>query len=524
MIINENKFFREATLRICGNLEINEALKDCFLYIRDYIPASYISFVIYLPDEQAYEMIASASLQHSDTLPVKVPALEKDITRLETNFTDPRVTINNYKDQEEPPSGIFEMLGWPSGSSIIIEMVLSGKRMGALIIVGEKEVIYTHEHTRLLTLLNEPLGIALTNSIRYRSVHHLRNLLMDDKRYLEGELLKLTEQKVIGDEHGLKNVMEAARMVSPIRSPVLLLGETGVGKEVIAQAIHHGSDRRVGPFIKVNCGAISESLVDSELFGHEKGAFTGALSRKRGRFERADGGTIFLDEIGELPLEAQVRLLRVLQDKEIERVGGERPIKVDCRIIAATHRNLTQMIRQGEFRADLYFRLKVFPITIPPLRNRKVDIPLLLRHFIQKKSRELLLPHLPSIAPSALDRLLAHDWPGNVRELENVVERALIINREQPLTFDDLATSHSEKTEHSTPSIFEEPRQLNEVIADTIRKALQDCNGQVEGRTGAASLLGLNPGTLRQKMRKLGIPFGRSASSLYQNHSTHSTQ
>jgi len=514
MIIDENRFFREATLRICGNLEINEALKECFLYVRDYIPASFMGFVIYLPDEAAYETIATASLNHSDTLPIKVPVLAEEVARLNMDFTDPRITIINSSETGSRKSRIAEMLGWPQGSSIIIEMVLSGKRMGALVIISEETGIYTAEHARLLTLLNEPLGIALTNSIRYRRVQQLKNLLVDDKRFFEDELLRRTEQKVIGADYGLKEVMEAVKQVSKTNSPVLLLGETGVGKEVIAQAIHHRSDRRQGPFIKVNCGAISESLVDSELFGHEKGAFTGALARKRGRFERADGGTIFLDEIGELPLEAQVRLLRVLQDKEIERVGGESPVSVDCRIIAATHRDLAEMIDNGDFRKDLYFRLKIFPITIPPLRQRKVDIALLVRHFITKKSRELNLLHLPSLGPSAMERLLAHSWPGNVRELENVIERALIINRDKPLTFEDLAQVRSEPVSDpkSQATGFQ---SLDTVIAETIRNALRRCQGQVEGDSGAARLLGLNPGTLRQKMRKLGIPFGRKAAAQY---------
>ncbi len=516
MIIDENRFFREATLRICGNLEINEALRDCLLYIRDYIPATQMGFVIYLPEERVYETIATASLTYCDTLPIRVPVTDSEVTRLKKGFSDPRVTIHNSESQDQPKTRMPEELGWPSGSSIVIEMVLAGKRMGALIIVCEEKMNYTQEHARLLTLLNEPLGIALTNSIRYRKVQQLKNLLADDKQYLEDELLKLTEQKVIGAEYGLKEVMEAVRQVSPMNSPVLLLGETGVGKEVIAQAIHHSSTRREGPFIKVNCGAISASLVDSELFGHEKGAFTGAHMRKRGRFERSDGGTIFLDEIGELPLDAQVRLLRVLQDKEIEPVGSEKPVSIDCRVIAATHRNLDRMIQRGEFREDLYFRLKIFPITILPLRKRKVDIPLLVRHFIQKKSQELLLSQTPSIAPLALDRLLSHDWPGNVRELENSVERELIINQDQPLTFDDLHPAKQELPLTPQKQAIERCQPLNDVIAESIRQALHQSGGQIEGASGAAALLGLKPGTLRQKMRKLNIPFGRKATVLYQ--------
>ena len=216
------------------------------------------------------------------------------------------------------------------------------------------------------------------------------------------------------------------------------MGETGVGKEVIANAIHNLSLRSNGPFIRVNCGAIPPTLMDSELFGHEKGAFTGALFQKRGRFERADGGTIFLDEIGELPLEAQVRLLRVLQEKEIERVGGTETIQVDIRVIAATHRNLDQMLAEGRFREDIYFRLRVFPIAIPPLRLRPEDIPVLVQHFIQKKCREMKTVKIPSLAPGALDRLMLYNWPGNVRELENAVERELIVNKGSLLSFDDL--------------------------------------------------------------------------------------
>ena len=216
------------------------------------------------------------------------------------------------------------------------------------------------------------------------------------------------------------------RLVASLNSPVLLLGETGVGKEVIANAIHYSSPRKDGPFIKVNCGAIPDTLIDSELFGHEEGAFTGATTKKRGRFERAHKGTILLDEIGELPPPAQIRLLRVIQNKEVERVGGTKPIPVDIRVIAATHRNLKEMVSKNEFREDLWFRLNVFPITIPPLRERKEDIHALVQHFAERKSKELKFHTVPTLATGAIDRLKSYHWPGNVRELENVVERALI--------------------------------------------------------------------------------------------------
>jgi transcriptional regulator with GAF, ATPase, and Fis domain len=302
--------------------------------------------------------------------------------------------------------------------------------------------------------------------------------------------------------------MEMVRQVAPLNNSVLLLGETGTGKEVIANAIHFGSLRRDGPLIKVNCGAIPESLIDSELFGHEKGAFTGAVTEKRGRFERADGGTIFLDEIGELPLQAQVRLLRVLQNREIERVGGSRPIPVDIRVIAATHRNLENMISENRFREDLWFRLNAFPIILPPLRQRREDIPALTRHFVARKSLELGIAMPPAIAPGALQRLMGYVWPGNARELENVVERELIRHKSGQLLFDAVITSEV-KSEYSA-SQESAPLRLDEVMALHISKILKITKGKIHGPGGAAEMLGLEPNTLRARMDKLGINYRRN--------------
>ncbi|WP_197281939.1 sigma-54 interaction domain-containing protein [Dethiosulfatarculus sandiegensis] len=262
--------------------------------------------------------------------------------------------------------------------------------------------------------------------------------LADDKRYLEKELKRDHEGGIIGVEGGLKTVMERVNQVARLNTPVLLLGETGVGKEIVANALLNGSPRRKGPFIKVNCGAIPESLIDSELFGYEKGAFTGETALKRGRFERASGGSLFLDEVGELPPKVQVRLLRVLQEKEIERVGGAESVPVDIRITAATHRDLPAMIEQGDFRQDLFFRLQVFPITIPPLRMRPEDIPDLAAFFVAKKSRELGIPPAPALDKRALTLLGRYSWPGNIRELENAIERACILSVGGPLCFEDL--------------------------------------------------------------------------------------
>jgi transcriptional regulator with GAF, ATPase, and Fis domain len=339
-------------------------------------------------------------------------------------------------------------------------------------------------------------------------------MLADDNRYLYNEMRSASGDEIIGTDFGLKTVMKMVGQVAPLDSPVLLLGETGTGKEVIANAIHYSSPRRDGPFIKVNCGAIPDTLLDSELFGHEKGAFTGAISQKRGRFERADKGTIFLDEIGEFPAQAQVRLLRVLQTKEIERVGGTASIPVDVRIISATNRNLEKMIASGRFREDLWFRLNVFPITIPPLRERREDIPALAHHFIERKSKELKLAERPVIAPGALDRLMAYDWPGNVRELENLIERALIQSRGGGnLSFETLLAPRVPGGRERTRDAGRNRTvlSLDEINAQHIRQALEMAGGKINGLGGAAQILGLNPNTLRSRMIKLGIAFGRKS-------------
>jgi len=393
---------------------------------------------------------------------------------------------------------------------------LEGERLGQFGIAADGQHSYSEQHAHLVSLLHEPFAAAISNILQHQEIQRLNQILSDDNRYLHREMMHLTGDTIIGAKFGLKEVLRMVEHVAPTDSPVIIMGETGTGKEVIANAIHFSSMRKDKPFIKVNCGAIPDNLIDSELFGHEKGAFTGAISKKRGRLERANNGTIFLDEIGELPMQAQVRLLRVLQQHEIERVGGSETIPVDVRVVAATHKNLEEMVRNGQFREDLWFRLNVFPVMIPPLRQRTIDIPALVDYFLEQKSMDLKIRKRPSLASGVIEKLQTYDWPGNVRELQNLVERTLILNQMRDdssrLSFDPLPVS-STPTENIVLEKEDDGiiRPLDEVMANHIQRALDKANGKVEGKDGAASMLGINPGTLRGRMKKLKIAYGRGS-------------
>ncbi len=513
MRIDENYFFREATLRICSSLEIEKALWDCFMYIRDHIPSDIMLIAVYDPVPGVAEIIAKADLNGGELTSIKSvtpPDMKHIIEEMKVNpQMRPKVLVTNRIGDHPIMEYISANVGYPDATFMAIGPKLEWDFIAGIFVGNNGGKKYSEKHIRLFSLLNEPFAIALSNYLRYREVLWLKEILADDNRYLQEELRQQTGEEIVGAHFGLKQVMEMAGQVAPLASPVLLLGETGSGKEVIATAIHNLSLRRNGPFIKVNCGAIPESLMDSELFGHEKGAFTGAFFQKRGRFERAQGGTIFLDEIGELTPGAQIKLLRVIQEKEIERVGGTETIKVDIRVIAATHRNLETMMAEGKFREDLYFRLKVFPIMIPPLRDRRADIPALVQYFMMKKAREMGFVEIPTLAPGSLEKLMHYNWPGNVRELQNAIERALILGREQPLVFNDLVDIVPNTAAMIPVTDEAKTLSLEQMTSQTIVNALKMAGGRVGGEKGAAKLLKINPSTLRTKMRKLGIPFGR---------------
>lgn len=395
---------------------------------------------------------------------------------------------------------------------------------GLLAAVPAPPAAFTPRDGALFASLLEPMAVALENDARLQELRALREAAEADRQTLLSRLgRREINEEVVGARTGLKHVMERVELVAASDVPVLILGETGTGKEVVSRAIHARSRRCDGPFIRVNCGAIPPELVDSQLFGHEKGSFTGAVDQHHGWFERADRGTLFLDEIGELPLPAQVRLLRVLQDHQIERVGGRAPIHVDVRIVAATHRDLAAMVKDRTFREDLWYRINVFPILLPTLHERREDIPALVRHFAQRAATRF---GLACVEPSAADLALlaSYPWPGNIRELGAVIDRAAILGGGRTLAVDvalGLGRTAAEPSAPGRPTAPEGGRgpagasspwgasagivPLADAMRAHIERALAATGGRIEGRRGAAAILAINPHTLRARMRKLGI-------------------
>ena len=509
-MIDKNEFFREMTLTICGSLDFKAALQRVFNYLVSVFPVREI--ILSVADKRlgAAKMIANAAAnpglgRRDEMLPLSDDFW--DWLRTTEIVRAPAIVTDQLVKALHPD--LIPALGHEKNhrSEMLVPLILDGINIGLMALFAPRRFDYQREHLDLICSVADPFALALSNAIAYQHMIQRQDLLLDDKEFLQKELIR--PAKVIGEHGGLRDVIDLVNNVAPMSNTVMISGETGVGKEIIAGAIHQRSRRRNGPFIKVNCGAIPEQLVDSELFGHEKGAFTGAAAMKRGRFERADGGTIFLDEVGELSLSAQVRLLRVLASREIERVGGTTVIPLNIRVITASHRDLKEMVKAGKFREDLWFRLNVFPINVPPLRYRKEDIPELTEYFLGVKSREFGISP-PSVSALGLRRLSAYDWPGNVRELENVIEREMICWPYQKLDFHSLKSSLAETGEEEGDSSgFEnqisELLPLEEVNIRYIQKVLRLTGGKVSGPDSAADILQINPGTLRSRMLKYKI-------------------
>ena len=386
-------------------------------------------------------------------------------------------------------------------------LVFRGETLGVLAIF-DTAVLGTEDFD-WLRVFADHAAVSIANARAFEEIEFLQARLEEENDYLRNEVTEaLGSSDIVGSSPGLAKVLQQIQLVAPTDATALITGESGAGKELVARAIHENSPRQGRALIKVNCGAVPESLFESEFFGHVKGAFTGAIKDKPGRFELADGGTIFLDEIGEIPLALQSKLLRVLQEGELERIGEARTRKVDVRLVAATNRDLLKEVEAGRFRQDLFYRLSVFPIEVPPLRERQEDIAPLVLHFLESSSRRMNRP-VPRITQGTMKRFQAHDWPGNVRELQNAVERAVILSQGGPLQFESPQVSGEAESAaqqmREAPGVIMTRSELQARERASIEAALKQCGGKIFGADGAAELLEMKPTTLASRIKKLGI-------------------
>jgi hydrogenase-4 transcriptional activator len=498
----------------CRHLELAESVERIALLLADHVPADYL--VVRQIDltrggletvavgrcRSAAAHFALSRTECSGAAMRNLLAWCRDTSVIDGSVPGPNGVLTTVVPQDFRGACLAAPVHMDDGPTGVV-LVLSS--------VGH----FSAQHRALLGRLMEPIGVALANTARVHELKRLREALEADKQVLLRKLGRHdVADAVVGVETGLRAVMNQVEQVAPTDLPVLIIGETGSGKEVLARSLHERSRRARAPMVRVNCGAIPSGLVDAELFGQERGSFVGRVATKPGWFERAEGGTLFLDEIAELPLEAQVRLLRVLQEGTIERVGGTMALPVDVRIVAATHRDLREMVAQGIFREDLWHLMSVFPIQLPPLRERQEDIPRLATHFAARAGMRLVgVPLTPT--SEELELLLAYDWPGNVRELAAVIERAAILGSGRRLRLEPTLgatpalnprTAHADAESTAARATL---LTLDEAMRHHIELALQDAGGRVEGRRGAALQLGINPHTLRARMRKLNVSSGK---------------
>jgi formate hydrogenlyase transcriptional activator len=409
------------------------------------------------------------------------------------------VLISHLQAKEYPGEVARMLVAEGLKSACCLPLVNRQRTLGVLTVASCMEGAFSVEDTDLLSQIANQVAIAVDNALAFREIAELKEKLAGEKSYLEDEIRTTFHfDEIIGESTGLKTALEQVQTVAPTDAAVLILGETGTGKELIARAIQRHSRRSAHPLIKINCSAIPTGLLESELFGHEKGAFTGAIAQKIGRLELADKGTIFLDEVGDIPLELQPKLLRALQESEFERLGSSRTIKVDVRLVAATNRDLAQMVADNQFRSDLYYRLRVFPILVPPLRERKADVPPLVNYFTRKYAVQMG-KKIKRIPQPAMDALCNWHWPGNIRELENFIERAVILSSGPEL---NVPVEELKEPVKASP---EEEGTLESTERDYILRILRETGGVISGPQGAAARLGLKRTTLQGKMRKLGI-------------------
>lgn len=538
-------FFYQATRSLCSSLTPETAMREFYNCIARHLPLRMFVLGSMVPPFVEACVVAKvtsdsiASLFQKYIVPQDHIAMGKAL-----DVNNPRKYRGHLVTSSDDPFLRYLKMAPETEASVplfFLRLARENVTIGSAIFMGTR--VYTKQEVNLMMGLEGPLCIALSNILRHRELELLKDDILEDNERLRRRLKGLGDVEVIGANRGLAQVMETVRQVAPVDVPVLVQGETGSGKEVIARALHDMSPRRAKPFVAVNCGALPPSMIESELFGHEKGAFTGANSTHKGFFERANGGTLLLDEVGELPLEAQTRLLRVLETREIERIGGNSPIKIDIRLIASTHRDLGSMAVSGTFREDLFYRLNVVNIVMPPLRERQEDIPLLVRHLLKRSATRFGVT-VPPPAPGEVERLLAWHWPGNVRELQNVLEAALVCSQNGMLRFwggrdpvvpkpisraaaapPAFSTNSAASTQapsssltsrygmdayavpdtFTNPDAYAPPASYQEQQKAYFENLIRRCKGRISGPFGAATLAELNPSTFRFKCRQMGI-------------------
>jgi len=485
---------------VVSHLELPKLLKAISGCLGRVIPHDLAWFCLYDPATHQLQTHALDFPSHQDFAEAGDPIPLEGTPEGLAFTTQQPVLIRNLSLTEFPAEIIKRGAAAGLKSGCAVPLISHGRALGTLSVVSTRAEAFSDDDAKLFSWIGAQVALAAANSMAYQEISSLKDKLAKEKLYLEEEIqTEYNFEEIIGDSRALKLVLKEVQTVAATDSTVLILGETGSGKELVARALHNRSNRRERTFVKLNCAAIPTGLLESELFGHERGAFTGAIATKIGRFELADRGTIFLDEVGEIPLELQVKLLRVLQEQEFERLGSTRTIHVNVRVIAATNRDLRRMVEEQEFRSDLYYRLKVFPVTVPPLRDRPEDIPLLVRHFAQKFAQRMK-KRIETIPSEAMKALQAYHWPGNVRELENFIERAVILTQDQDLfvSIGELKRLPSHTTNSGTTTLEHAEREH-------ILKALHKTNWTIGGPAGAAAKLGMKRTTLQSKMQKLGI-------------------
>ena len=514
------KLLLDLSNRVMANLELPQLFKEISASIRQVMQCDGVAVI--LPEkggaekgEKTFRLYALDFPESKAPPDEMAPVPVEGASSLATVFQTGRPLNLRYSDLMD------DMVAKAEGIHAVCHLPLAGRnRMLGILTLGRLEdVPFSNDDLEFLGQVANQVALAIENALAYGQIAELKDRLAQEKVYLEDEIRsELKFEEIIGQSAALRSVLKQIETVAPTDSTVLIYGDTGTGKELVARALHNLSSRGKNAFVKLNCAAIPTGLLESELFGHERGAFTGAISQRIGRFELAHNGTVFLDEIGEIPLELQPKLLRVLQEREFERLGGTKTIRSDARLIAATNRDLGTMVDEQKFRQDLFYRLNVFPIRVPPLKERTEDIPLLVRHFVQQFSRRMN-KHIESIPSETMKALVRYDWPGNIRELQNVIERAVILSPGPALkvSLADLKP----RVEAAVVKRLEAPQavenvNIQNVLDETERaqilRALDQSKGIVSGPDGAAARLGMKRSTLQFRMQKLGISVSRTPS------------